>query len=164
MGKITKLDRNALKALRDPIEKELAELGERLGLKFRVGRGTFGEGAEASYKLEIEVDDPETKLAAAKVIWDRNCAMIGYNFDEPDQSGLRPEDFGTEFPYGDGTYRTTGIATSGRGSQKFPILVEIVKPGSRQGGKVGEVRMLPEAAVPRIRAATDAKAKAGASA
>jgi hypothetical protein len=78
---------------------------------------------------------------------------------------LRPEDFGTEFPYGGGTMRTTGIALKGRNSQKFPILVEIVTPGVRLGGKAGEVRMLPETAVPMIRAATDAaKAKAPATA
>lgn len=156
--KITKLDRTALQNLRDPIEAELKALGERLGLSLALGNGSYGDGAEASFKLILRVDDPATKLAAAKANWDRNCRYVGVDYSDFDNSGLRPEDFGTEFPYAGGVYRTTGIALKGKGSQKFPILAEIVNPGAR-GGKAGEIRMLPEIAVRMIRAQTDAKAK-----
>lgn len=157
MSKITKLDKIALQNLREPIESELKALAERLGLTMLLGSGSYGDGAEASFKLVLKVDDPETKAAAAKAAWDRNCHYIGIDYSRPDETGLRPEDFGAEFVYGGATMRTTGIALKGRGSQKFPILVEIVSPGPR-GGKAGEVRMLPEQAVKIIREATDAKA------
>ncbi len=160
--KITKLDKIALTNLREPIEAELKALGERLGLSLTLGNGKFGDGAEAQFQLVLKVDDPEVKRAAALAEWNRNCRYIGIDYAKPEESGLRAEDFGTEFPYGGGTYRTTGIATKGRGSQKFPILCEIVTPSPRNGGKPGEVRMLPETAVPAIRTATDAKAKADA--
>lgn len=159
--KIAKLDKIALTNLRDPIEAELKALAERLGLTMTLGNGKYGDGAEATFQLVLKVDDPEIKRAAALAEWNRNCRFIGIDYASPETSGLRAEDFGTEFAYGDATYRTTGIATKGRGSQKYPILVEIVKAGAR-GGAVGEIRMLPETAVGKIRAATDAKAKADA--
>ena len=148
---ISKLDKQALIALRDPINAELAALGERLGVTFRVGNGSYGDGAEASFKLEIRVNDPATAEAAARAIWNRNCGLIDY-----ERGGLRPEDFGTAFPFNGGVYRTTGIAVKGRGSQKFPILAVVVIPG-RNGGDVGQTRMLPEAAAAAIRRATDEK-------
>lgn len=160
MTKITTLDRTALKNLRDPIEAELKALGERLGLSLTLGNGKFGAGAEASYQLILKVDDPAVKEAAARADWDRNCRYIGIDYTKPDETGLRPEDFGSEFVYGGSTYRAKGIALKGRGSQKFPILAEIVKPGPRAKAGVGATMMLPETAVPLIRAATDAKVPA----
>lgn len=152
--KISKLDKAALKSLRDPIEAELKALGERLGLSLTIGGGTYGDGAEASFKLIMKVDDPAVKAAAAKAEWDRNCRYIGIDYSDFENSGLRPEDLGTEFPYAGGVYRTVGIALKGKGSQKFPILCEIVSAGAR-GGKAGEIRMLPEQAVKMIRKASD---------
>lgn len=153
--KIAKLDKTALQNLRSPIEAELKALGERLGLTFNLGSGSYGDGAEASFKLVIRVDDPAVKAAAAKAEWDRSCRYIGLDYSKPEETGLRPEDFGTEFAYSGARMKTTGIAVKGRGSQKFPILVQIVADGPR-GLKAGEIRMLPESAVPLIRAATDA--------
>lgn len=159
--KITKLDKIALTNLRDPIEAELKALAERLGLTMTLGNGRYGDGAEASFQLVLKVDDPATKEAAARAEWNRNCRFIGIDYAKPEESGLRADDFGTEFPYGGKHYRTTGIATKGRGSQKFPILAEIVS--SQQKSEVGKIMMLPETAVPAIRTATDAaKAKAAA--
>lgn len=158
--KITNLDRTALKNLREPIEAELKALGERLGLSLTLGNGSFGDGAEASFKLILRVDDPATKEAAARAAWDRNCRYVGLDYSKPDETGLRPEDFGSEFAYGGSTYRATGIALKGRGSQKFPILAEIVTPGPRAKAAAGATMMLPETAVPLIRAATDAKVAA----
>jgi hypothetical protein len=161
MSKISQLDKVALQNLRSPIEAELKALGERLGISFQLGNGTFGAGAEASFKLIMTVNDPDAKRDAARIEWNRNCRFIGIDYTNPDETGLRAEDFGTEFDYGGATFRTTGIAVKGRGSQKFPILCEIVKVGPR-GGNVGEVRMLPETAARIIRAATDAAAKVAA--
>lgn len=161
MTKITNLDRLALQNLRAPIEAELVALGERLGISLKLGNGSFGDGAEASFKLVLKVDDPEVKAKAAQAEWNRNCGYIGRDYSNFENTGLRPEDLGTVFPYAGGTYRTTGIALKGKGSQKFPILAEIVTAGPR-GGNVGEVRMLPETAVPTIRNATDAAAKVSA--
>ena len=154
MTKITKLDKVALQNLRAPIEAELAALAERLGLTLTLGSGTYGDGAEASFKLILKVDDPAVKEAAARAEWDRNCRYVGIDFAKPDETGLRSEDFGTEFTYAGTVYRTSGIAVKGKGSQKFPILVEAIS------GKVaaGKTMMLPATAVPTIRAATDAKA------
>lgn len=153
--KIATLDRAALKNLRDPIEAELKALGERLGIAFSIGNGKYGEGAEATFQLVLKVDDPATKAAAAKAEWDRNCRYIGIDYANPENSGLRPEDLGTEFRYATYIARTVGIALKGKGSQKFPIKCEIVSDSAGRA-QPGEIRLLPETAVAKIRAATDA--------
>jgi hypothetical protein len=102
----------------------------------------------------MTVDDPALKEAAARAYWNNHCRYIGIDWENADETGLRPEDFGTEFQYGATTYKTVGLAKKGRGSQKFPILVECVSDPS-QRVKKGEIRMLPEAAVKIIRRATD---------
>lgn len=153
-AKITKLDKAALTALREPLNAVLAELGQKLGLEIRLGNGSFGDGAEASFKLILRVDDPATKLAAAKAEYERQCRFVGVDWDRPEETGLRPEDFGTEFQSGGVTYRLAGLFTKGRGSQKFPIKVEVVNDPSGRC-KPGEVRMFAEKAASIIRAATD---------
>lgn len=158
MTKITTLNKAALVGLREPIEAELKALGERLGLTLTLGNGSYSPaGAEASFKLEIKVDDPATKDAAAKMAWDRDGQYLGYDFGTG-EGGLRPEDRGTEFVYGGTTLKTVSIAQKGRGSQKFPILCQIIAGGPKHAGKEGQTLMLPEAAVKIIRQATDAKA------
>lgn len=152
MTKITKLDKAALKSLRDPIEAELKALGERLGLTFQIGNGSFGDGSEATFKMLIKVDDPEAQRALAKAGWDRNCRYIGMDYNNPDESGLRPEDFGTEFMSGTTKYRTTGINI---GRSKYPIAAEIIS-----GPKAGQTVGFTDMAVPIIRKATDAKVTA----
>jgi hypothetical protein len=154
-NKITKIDRSSMQAMRDPINEVLAKIGEELGLKLRLGNGSYSpNGDEGHFKLELTVDDPALKEAAARAYWNNHCRYIGIDWDKPDETGLRPEDFGTEFNYGTAVYRTVGLAKKGRGSQKFPILVEC-QSDPRNLVKNGEIRMLPETAVGIIRRATD---------
>lgn len=152
MSKITTIDRTALKNLCSPIEEALAELGEKTGLKFRVGNGAYG-GASGHFKLEIVVDDPEAQSAQARKVWDANCFYFGKDYSNAENTGLRPEDFGTEFVLSGTTYRTTGLELKRR---KYPIKVEVVRSSTRE---VGTTVLLTEAAVPAIRRATDANAK-----
>lgn len=159
---IKKLDRTALTHLREPIEAELKALGERLGLSFALGNGTFGDGAEASYKLIIRVEDAETKLAAAQAEWDRHCRYVGIDYARPDETGLRPEDFNTVFEHLGSTYRAVAVNT-GRKATKYPIKVEVVKDG-RGTYAPGTRLTYGEVAVPLIRAATDAAKAATAAA
>lgn len=155
MTKITKLDRVSLAGLNDPIEAALKEIGDRLGLKFALAGGSYEpSGAEATLKLSIKVDDPAVKDAQAADRWANLGRYLGYDFGTG-EGGLRPEDRGTEFVYGGTTLKTVSIAAKGRGSQKFPILCEIIKGGPKHAGKEGQTLMLPESAVPLIRAATD---------
>jgi hypothetical protein len=154
--KIAKLDKTALRNLRDPINAELVALGERLGLKFEIGSGSYEPaGSEASFKLKITVDDPALREAAARERWNANCRYIGMDFDRPDETGLRPEDFGTEFESRGVRYRTTGINP---GRSKFCIAVVVVS-----GKDAGKAVAFDDRAVPLIRRATDdAKVKAAA--
>lgn len=158
MTQIKTIDKAALLALRPEIDAALAALGEKFGLTLRTGNGSFG-GDAGRFTLEIKTNDPAVKAEAGRKSWNANCTYIGLDFNRQDETGLRPEDFGTEFTYGSGAravrYRTTGIALRGKGSQKFPILVETL-----DGPNAGKTMMLPETAVPTIRSATDA-AKAG---
>lgn len=158
MSKITKLDRTALQKLRDPINAHLKVLADQLGLSMVLGNGSFGDGAEASFKLVLKVDDPETKLASFKAEHDRNCQFVGIDWNDPENTGLRPEDFGTEFQYGATTYRMMGIYTKGKNHTKFPIRAEVVADPSKRL-EVGKLMMLPDSVVKTIRAATDAKAQ-----
>lgn len=158
MTKITNLNKAALIALRPTLDAELAALGERLGLKFQVGSGKYeASGAEASFKLQITVDDPAAQTAAAKMKWDANCAYIGVDYSkDPGTTGLRPEDFGTEFEMRGTRYQTTHLAL---GRSKYPIGVKVLN-----GPKAGQPLLFTEQVVPIIRAATDAKAPATADA
>lgn len=155
--KITKLDKAAMIALRDPINEALKALGEQLGLTFAASGGAYGDGAEAHFKLVMKVNDPATKLAADRADWDRNCGFIIADYSRPDDTCLRPEDFGTEFDWGGKRFRAVGLSR-GRGSGKFPIRCELVSLPKGHEGKVGEIRILPTGCVSIIRAATDAKA------
>lgn len=149
MPKISKIDSAALKSLRAPIEAELAAIGERLGIKFEVGSGTYeAAGAEASFKLKMTVDDPATRADAARKRWDANCRFIGVDYSRPDDTGLRPEDFGTEFEYRGIRYRASGVNP---GRSKFCISAEALT-----GAKAGTTFGFDERAVPMIRSATDA--------
>lgn len=155
MEKITKIDRNSMQQMRDPINEVLARIGEELGLEIRLGNGSYSpNGDEGNFKLELKVNDPALKLAAAKAFWNANCRLIGIDYNDYDNSGLRAEDFGTEFTYGSTVYKTVGLAKKGKGSQKFPILVECQSDPLKRV-KAGEIRMLPETAVRIIRTATD---------
>jgi hypothetical protein len=147
--KITKLDKVALKAIREPIEAELKALGERLGLELRIGSGSYSpHGDEASFKLEIKVDDPALKEAAARAQWDANCHYVGVDYAKPDETGLRPEDFGTEFQHRGNKCRTVGLALN---RSKYPVKIEML-----DGPDKGKVLLLTEQSVPVIRRATDA--------
>ncbi len=149
--KIAKLDKDALKNLRAPLEAELAALGARLGLKFSIGSGSYDPaGATASLKLEISVDDPAVKEASARARWNANCTYIGIDFNRPEETGLRPEDFGTVFVNKGTSYRTNGINP---GRSKFCISVEVL-----DGPNAGKTLAFDERAVPAIRLATDAAA------
>jgi hypothetical protein len=153
MTKIAKLDKTALKNLRDPLEADLAAIGEKYGLKLTLGSGTYGDGAEASFKLILKVDDPSVQEAAARAQWDRNCRWIGHKFDAPEgTTGLRPEDFGTEFEVKGTRYRTVDLALK---RTKYPVVVEVLT-GPKKGGRTCFMDLV----VPIVRAATDAKAAA----
>lgn len=153
MTKITKLDKAALKSLRDPIEAELKALGERLGLVFSLGNGGFDRaGVEADFKLQIKIDNPEMFEARERERWNANCGYIGKDYNRPEgETGLRPEDFGTEFRSAGTLYKTTGINL---GRSKYPIAAKIM-----DGPKAGQTVGFTDMAVPAIRIATDAAAK-----
>jgi hypothetical protein len=149
--KITNLDKKSLVALRDPIEQALAELGQQLGLKFKVGSGSYG-GATGHFKLEIAVDDPAVQEEKKRAQFNANCRHIGIDFNDPENSGLRPEDFGAEFQSGGVRYKVVGLALS---RSKCPIECLALS-----GPKEGKVLLFQDGLVRLIRAATDAKAKA----
>jgi hypothetical protein len=149
MTKITNLDKKSLGLLTPQMIAALATLGEQTGLKFEFAGGRFeGSGDEATIKVKVIVDDPVKQEAAARSRWEANCKYIGLDFNRPQETGLRPEDFGTEFVSGGTTYRTTGLAL---GRSKYPIEVEVLT-GQKKGKRV----FFTEQAVPAIRRATDA--------
>ena len=158
MHKIETINKGALIALRAPIEAALEALGAELGVKLRTGSGTYSpDGTTASIKLEILLDNPERQADAAKAAWDMNCRYIGADYLAPEGStGLRPEDFGTEFVNKGVRYRTTGLELK---RSKFPIRCEALS-----GPKAGSTLLFGEIAVGTIRRATDAKALEGAAA
>lgn len=109
MTKITDLNKKSLTALRPQIDAALAELGERLGLKFTAGSGSYG-GAIGHFKLQIAVDDPAIKEAADRAEFERYCGLYQ----------LEPTDFGIEFAAGSKRYRLVGLQLS---RSKYPIRV-----------------------------------------
>ncbi|MBS67279.1 MAG: hypothetical protein Tp170SUR191951_76 [Prokaryotic dsDNA virus sp.] len=156
MTKIAKITKQTLPQIAEQMESELAALAEKLGLKISYGGGKYdAAGNEGTINITVKIDDPEVQREAARLIWNNNCRLIGIDYTDTENSGLRPEDFGTEFKYGQATYETTGIATRGRGSQKYPILVKVINDPKGKHAS-GTALMLPDTAVPLIRMATDA--------
>lgn len=131
MTKITNIDKKAMIALRPQIDEALKELGERLGIEFHTGNGSYG-GNEAHFKLTMKVSDPEIQEKAARDEFNRYCSY----FD------LKPEDLGKEFRAGSKRYKLIGLEMKRR---KFPIRVMDLS--------ANKVVLLTELAVPAIRAA-----------
>lgn len=80
-----------LKAFRPQIEEELKTLGERLGIVFEVGKGTYDtSGVSGSFKLEMSVRETASGKSAARVKFERDASVYG----------LTADDFEREFTYG----------------------------------------------------------------
>lgn len=131
MTKITDINKAAMIALRPQIDAALKELGEKLGITFSAGNGSFG-GAEAHFKLNMKVADPSIQEAAKRDEFARYCSL----FD------LQPEDYGKTFRAGRTEYRLIGLELK---RSKYPLRVMNLTEN--------KVVLLTDAVVPAIRAA-----------
>lgn len=137
--KITNIDKTTAIMVGNRVEEALAALGEELGLKFQLGRGTFSAD-KLDLKLIIAVDDPEVKEEAARREFNLYC----------DAYGLDASDYGRAFGFPGQRYRLIGFAPK---RSKWPIRVEALD----QGGKILLLQMM---AVNSIKAARPADWKA----
>ena len=107
--KIENFSKPNCKAIGAEIEKELAALGERLGLVFHYNGGMIGE-TEFIAKIRCELADGEAKEAFERDAFAKTCELFG----------LRAEDYGTEFSMRGTAYRLTGFAL-GRSARPLKI-------------------------------------------
>ncbi len=85
---MTQITSQALKTMRPQVEEALKELGERLGIDFSVGRGTYG-GIKGSFTLEMAARDTKTGKSGEQQVFEHSARLYG----------LTPEDYGREFTY-----------------------------------------------------------------
>jgi hypothetical protein len=86
--------------MRPQIEDALKELGERLGIDFKLGRGTYNaSGVSGSFALEMAAHDAATGKSGAQVLFERLAPRYG----------LTGEDYGREFTYQRNRYKLVGI-------------------------------------------------------
>jgi hypothetical protein len=97
---MTQITSQTLKTMRPQIEDALKELGERLGIDFKLGRGTYnGSGVNGSFALEMAARDAATGKSGAQVLFERLAPRYG----------LTAEDYGREFTYQRTRYKLVGI-------------------------------------------------------
>lgn len=97
---MTQITSQTLKTMRPQIEEALKELGERLGIDFSLGRGTYNaSGVSGSFALEMAARDEATGKSGGQVLFERLAPRYG----------LTAEDYGREFTYQRNRYKLVGI-------------------------------------------------------
>jgi hypothetical protein len=100
-----------LKQLRPEIEAALADLGEKYGIGFEVGSGSYN-GSHATLKLEIGVLGDDGKVVSKEA--------ENFKFLAP-MYGLSESDLGRQFLLGGKRHTIVGINPN---ATRFPILTE----------------------------------------
>lgn len=117
MAKLTTIDRPACRMLRDELEKELIDLANRLGIRIKVGAGSFTE-SNVIFKVECAVIDQngeaQSKTAQDFIRW---CGEFG----------LAPTDLHRTFTMTGKQYKIVGLRIR---SRKYPVLCET--PGNKR--------------------------------
>jgi hypothetical protein len=97
---MTTINKQTLQTLRPQVEQALAELGDRFGIDFALGRGSYNSsGVSGSFTLEMSTRDEATGKSGAQVIFERYAPRYG----------LTAEDFGREFSIRKTRYKIVGI-------------------------------------------------------
>ena len=113
MAKVTK---DFLKENRKTIEAELKALGEKLGVTFKAGSGSYEpDGSAGHYKLEItEVRDDG--VTAEQLKFNKVCQL--YN--------LKPQDFGKTLKVNGRDFKLVGLNTR---APKNPVMIKCLESG-----------------------------------
>ena len=112
MAKVTK---DFLKESRELIDAELKALGDKLGVTFRAGSGSYEtDGSAGHYKLEIVAKGANP----AQSKFNRVCHL--YN--------LKPEDFGKTLKISGREFKLVGLNTR---APKKPVEIECLKSGGQ---------------------------------
>lgn len=95
---MTQINSQTIKTMRPQIEEALKELGERLGIDFSIGRGTYG-GIKGSFTLEMAARDAETGKSGAQQLFEHYARLYG----------LTAEDYGREFTFQSRRFKLVGF-------------------------------------------------------
>tara|TARA_R110000824_G_scaffold88445_1_gene217408 strand:+ start:127 stop:678 length:552 start_codon:yes stop_codon:yes gene_type:complete len=116
----TKIDRNLMKAIREPIETALAQVATKFEIEIKLGRGTYSEGDNGKFNLELNAIDEtgvvQTKEAAAYK------TLSGVKWG--DLEAFDPDWLFKEFKYARETFKLVGFKTRAR---KNNMLIHRVK-------------------------------------
>jgi hypothetical protein len=118
-------DKKSGKALALEVEKELAALGERMGLKIQYVGGTL-EGSRMVLKLSFEEEGVDKGAEDFK--------------KHAVQFGLKVEDLGAEIQMGGRRFVIAGLKTTGKGSQSAPVIATDRANGKNYLLRVKEVK------------------------
>ena len=125
--KINQFDRTNLRMIREMIDQELADLGERLGVSIKAGSASFTSN-NATYKLQIATISEEGEICTKEA---EDFKLYCFRW------GLAPDDLGREFNFRGNTYTITGakprsyqypiLATRGYDGKSFKFAVDQIK-------------------------------------
>ena len=104
--KITSIDKSTLQMLRTEIENTLTDLGNKFGIQFKVGRGSY-DYTNGHFKLNINTIDTD---GVAKTVESEDYLRIASN----SWSRLQPQWLHKSFSYGGQTYTIMGYKTKAR--------------------------------------------------
>lgn len=112
-----KVDSSLLKAARPQIEEALKELGEKLGVTFTVGSGSYDpDGSNGSLKLKL-AEVREDGVSAEEIEFRKVCSLYE----------LQPEDYGKELKIQNETFKLIGLNTR---APKKPVNIQRISDGA----------------------------------
>ena len=119
-------DRANLKALEFDLERVLAAVGAKHGIKIERKSGRFS-ASQFSFMVEAQIIDESGASVAEKYKWYLYCGMFG----------LEKDQFGTIFYHSRDAYEITGVNPR---APKFPINAKRVSDGRLMRFQAGSVR------------------------
>jgi len=114
---MARIDRALLKAMRPELDRAVAEIAERHGVKIKVAKGVYGD-TTGKFTLEIAAVDKDGTVHTREAF---NFENMCYRF------GLARSDLGREFKSAGVTFVVKGL--KGQGRARKPILCERKRDG-----------------------------------
>ena len=104
------MTRTEIQKLREVINKELKDVGRKIGFEFQAGNATFSE------------NNVTFKLTASKIINGKTISPIVEDFKAYASSyGLKESDLNRTFTYRGDVYKIIGLKIK---SHKYPVVIE----------------------------------------
>jgi hypothetical protein len=118
-------DKKTADSLGEQVEKELAALAERMGVKVQYAGGAL-DGSHFTMKLDFDILGVDKRAEDFK----QHAKYLG----------LQEDDLGKEIKIGGRRFEVSGLKLSGKGSQSAPVVATDLSNQKQYLLKVGQVK------------------------